>query len=73
MKCDIWSVGVTLYELAKGYLPFEMHKKEKSAKILLDRINSASKGLPRVEENPLIERLVQGMLVVDPAERMSFE
>lgn len=61
-KCDVWSVGVTIFELCTGQLPYGISKKDFSEKRILDLIGN--KFEIKIEKHPILEELVRKMLVV---------
>eukprot|EP00963_Diacronema_lutheri_P007808 scaffold676_cov316-Pavlova_lutheri.AAC.35 len=71
-KCDIWSLGVTLYIMLCGYFPF-YHRIEK---IMYQQIVTGDYSLEDPEWDCIssgAKRLVKRMLTVDPQKRPSAE
>lgn len=64
MRADVWSLGVSLYELASGHLPWEAH----SAEDLLEEIKTKPVLYPSHFSPGFIYSL-QGMLAIDPRAR----
>ena len=64
-SCDVWSLGITFYELFFGHVPFQ-HPLEDLAKY------KEHKKLPKEEELSLFwKNLLKKMLTYDPKERCS--
>ncbi|XP_078054430.1 serine/threonine-protein kinase STK11 isoform X1 [Mustelus asterias] len=67
-KVDIWSAGVTLYNITTGLYPFEGDNIYK----LFENIGKGEYTIPE-ECGPLLSDLLQGMLEYDPVKRFSIQ
>lgn len=67
-KVDIWSAGVTLYNITTGLYPFEGDNIYK----LFENIGKGDYTVPE-ECGPLLSDLLRGMLEYDPAKRFSIQ
>ncbi|PWA25335.1 hypothetical protein CCH79_00005208, partial [Gambusia affinis] len=67
-KVDIWSAGVTLYNITTGLYPFEGDNIYK----LFENIGKGDYTIPE-ECGPLLSDLLRGMLEYDPAKRFSIQ
>ncbi|KAA8587274.1 hypothetical protein FQN60_016136 [Etheostoma spectabile] len=67
-KVDIWSAGVTLYNITTSLYPFEGDNIYK----LFENIGKGDYTVPE-ECGPLLSDLLQGMLEYDPAKRFSIQ
>ena len=69
-KCDLWSFGVSLYELYFGFFPYGKTKSRfYVAKILGDE-NSFHFKKTNI---PTLDKLFEGLLQIDPNKRISYE
>uniref|UniRef100_A0A8C4SWG4 Serine/threonine-protein kinase STK11 n=1 Tax=Erpetoichthys calabaricus TaxID=27687 RepID=A0A8C4SWG4_ERPCA len=67
-KVDIWSAGVTLYNITTGLYPFEGDNIYK----LFENIGKGDYNIPE-DCGPLLADLLRGMLEYDPAKRFSIQ
>ena len=69
-KVDIWSMGISLYELLYGVYPFSGKDKEELLKnIEKNHINFHEKG---IKINDKFKSLIQSMLIVNPMKRIDW-
>lgn len=68
LKVDIWSVGVVLFSMLAGYLPFCDAEIEK----LYNKILSGKFKFP-VWVSEEAQNLISSMLTIDPAKRITFQ
>lgn len=68
VKADIWSLGVVLYAMTTGGLPFD----DDNLQRLMNKINSGAFYMP-VEVPPELAELLTKMLTVDPAKRATLD
>ena len=69
-KCDLWSLGITLYEIYFGYLPYGpdcTHNK------IMNIIYEPKQFLYPKTKIPNLDILFKRLLTIDPKDRMNFE
>ena len=67
-KCDMWSVGLTLFEIYFGALPYGHNANTKK---INDMIYDEKNFIFRKSNNPTLDILFKSLLQIDPEKRMS--
>jgi len=67
-KCDMWSVGITLFEIYFGVLPYGRYPNTKK---MNDMIYEEKKFIYRKSKIPTLNILFKRLLQIDPKNRMS--
>ena len=68
-KCDLWSLGVTLYELYFGKSPYGS---KVDANKIIDIISSPEDFIFRMSRKPCLDILFKRLLEIEPEDRISF-
>ena len=67
-KCDMWSLGITLFELYFGFLPYGIHP---SLKKLYEMIDDQKSFIYSKSNIPTLDILFKRLLQINPNNRMS--
>uniref|UniRef100_A0A915PTR6 Ribosomal protein S6 kinase n=1 Tax=Setaria digitata TaxID=48799 RepID=A0A915PTR6_9BILA len=73
-QCDLWSLGVILFTMLSGNVPFHARSKNESATDIMKRIRNAQFSSPNLRRDFLnLAFIFQALLTVDPTKRLSLE
>uniref|UniRef100_A0A1I7UC17 Protein kinase domain-containing protein n=1 Tax=Caenorhabditis tropicalis TaxID=1561998 RepID=A0A1I7UC17_9PELO len=75
-QCDLWSLGVVLFTMLSGQVPFHARSRQESATEIMQRICRAEfsfEGDAWTNVSADAKNLITGLLTVDPKKRLSMQ
>ncbi|CAJ0571475.1 unnamed protein product, partial [Mesorhabditis spiculigera] len=75
-QCDLWSLGVILFTMLSGQVPFRARSKTESATDIMERIRAASFSFESESWKSVsseAKELITGLLTVDPKKRLTMD
>ncbi|PIO66796.1 hypothetical protein TELCIR_11478 [Teladorsagia circumcincta] len=75
-QCDLWSLGVILFTMLSGQVPFHARSKTESATDIMQRIRKAEFSFETDAWRAVsteAKQLINGLLTVDPKKRLSMQ
>ncbi|ULU11090.1 hypothetical protein L3Y34_014945 [Caenorhabditis briggsae] len=75
-QCDLWSLGVVLFTMLSGQVPFHARSRQESATEIMQRICRAEfsfEGDAWTNVSSDAKNLITGLLTVDPKKRLSMQ